>query len=560
MIGQFLSSLLPSRRAMDFGPLSDFWYNPVGTTSSSGVIVKPDNAMRVSAVFACVTKLSEVLSQLDFRVFDTSGDKDKEARKHPAWSALYNKPNRWQTPIEWQAMGMAHLCLRGNYYNRIVINDEGETELVPLNPDRMTVEQMEDRRLRYIYRQKVGSEITLSNADMLHVRGLTLDGLVGVSVLEYARNAVGTCIAQETHGAALFKNGGLPTFWIGRPQGSRFTQEARRNFRAGWRTLHGGAENSGNPPILEDGMEIHELGMSNRDSQWIEARSFQAIEICRFFGVPPYMIGVQGEAARNIEQMGTEFVRYTLAPWSARWCQSIERDLIADRDKYCVRQNLEELEKGDKLSRYQAHNIAIQGGWQLPNEARAEEGWEPIEGGDIPRFPMNMQPAGGGPDEQQQGGQPGKPKPPKMEPADEGDSSYQQRKKDDEQKKKNTRKAFAVLLDDRAARIATAEIKGMEKRASKASENKTLWNAWATEFYVSQTSFIESTLSVTAKAWEIETGHIVDTRAIANSIFESASELFADDADVPVILKEWKTTRAAAVLAQLERAFFNEAI
>ena len=131
--------------------------------------------------------------------------------------------------------------------------------------------------------------------------------------------------------------------------------------------------------------------------------------------------------------------------------------------------------------RYSANNVAIQGGWKTVNEVRASEGLDPVEGGDTPRFPANMQPAGGGPDWDQQGGQPGrgspveKPKKPPVVPTEEeeeAEPSKPQKRRDDEKRRKRQGKkqkagaAFGILLDDAAARLAAAEIARLERSAT----------------------------------------------------------------------------------------------
>jgi HK97 family phage portal protein len=555
---------------MDYGPLSDFWYNPVGTPSSAGVAVKPDNAMAVSAVFGCIRLLSEIIGGLNFRVCQYQIRNGRiyptDAPEHELYDVLYRAPNRWQTALEWGEMGVAHIALRGNFYSRIILNEEGRVELVPLNPDRVMPEQLANRMIRYVYRPKVGQSEILGPGEVLHVRGLSLDGVLGVSVLEFARNSVGTEIAQETHGASLFKNGGLPTFWISRPREAKFTPDARRNFRSGWRKLHGGAENAGNPPILEDGMELHELGLSNRDSQWLESRAFQGEDICRFFRVPSRMLGFKSaDPKANVEQESIEFVRYTLKPWANRWQQALGRDLIVDPEKHCVDIDLDELEQGDKLSRYTANNIAIQGGWKLVNEIRAVEGDDPIEGGDKPRFPMNMQPAGGGPDQNEQGGQPGKGSPkPKQQPADQADdgeedpTAYEKRQKAKKQKKKQkAAAAFAPLLEDAAARIAATEIRGLARRADKAGEDRKRWNEWAAEVYEGVAACTTKILGPIGTAWLAATGESIDVAPMAAAIVREADPIF-DAADVATVLARWETTRSAEVLGILRKGFFNE--
>ena len=222
-------------------------------------------------------------------------------------------------------------------------------------------------------------------------------------------------------------------------------------------------------------MELHELSLTNRDSQWLESLDFNAVDICRFFGVPPHMIGIHGQEPADIEQTGIEFVRFTLHPLACRFEQAADRDLLIDPETHYTRFHLDELQRGSMLNRYSAHNIGVQGGWKLPNEVRREEGLNPIEGGDEPRFPMNMQPAGGGPDWNEQGGPPGKgKKKPKKRAAsreqDEEDDDLPGGRKDDDGQAMDGDKDYARLkagfrpiLEDAAQRIAAAEIRTLSR-------------------------------------------------------------------------------------------------
>jgi HK97 family phage portal protein len=571
MLARALSSFLPDRRSYtDFGPLSDFWYNPVGTSSSAGVWVKPDNAMAVAAAFACIRLLSEIMGALDLKIFAIDGAREVPAPDHYLWDVLYKRPNRWQTPMEWEEMGMAHLCLRGNFICHVIFNEEGRIELVPLNPDRVEIKQLANRTIQYIYQPKLGAKVIYSAAEIFHVRGMSLDGVTGVSVLEYAKNAVGLALAEETHGAGLFKGGLVPPIWISRPQGSKFGDEAKRNFRQGWRRLHGGAENSVNPPILQDGMEIHELGLSHRDAQWLESRTFQAVEICRFFRVPPHMIGITDPSPKaNVEQMSIEFVRYTLGPWATRWCQSIDRDLIDEPEKYRAKVNLDDLQKASQSERYSANNVAIQGGWLTVNEVRASEGRDPIAGGDTPRYPTNMQPAGGGPDWNEQGGQPGKGSPkgkPAAVPTEEEEEAEptkrEKQRADDKKRRKQEKKkqkaqtAFGVLLDDAAARLAAAEIRGLERRAERAAEDPAKWRAFLNEFYAEHCVYACKVLHPIAMAWHRQTGLSIEVNPRAN--YPSVGELSAPGADVAAVLDGWRSTRASEISIALRSGLFLE--
>lgn len=563
------------------GPLDPFWYNPVAPPTASGIVVKPDIAMKTGAVYACVRVLRESLGSLPWQVFkQVDADTSTRDGDHYLARILGQRPNRWQTPMEFKEMGVTHVCLRGNFYARIVPSNDAqyEFELWPLNPDRMTVEQLPDNTLRYTYTPKPGVKEVYAASEIFHVRGLTLNGITGVSVIEYASATIGLSIAQQTHGASLFRNGGLPTFWISRPQGSKWTKDAIRNFRGGWRKLHAGPENAGNPPILQDGMELHELGLSNRDTQWLESLNFNALDICRFFGVPPHMIGVRTEGTYDVEQLGIEFVRYSLRPLAVRFEEAANRDLILKDDDangrgHFTRYGLDELERGAMAARYGANNVAIQGGWKTKNEVRREEGLNPKPGGDDLQQALNMQPAGGGPDWNEQGGQPGKGKRKAKAAVDDdadedGDSSVKRRQKqaaekneakpgkNDDDAGQATRRTFEPLLRDAAQRIAAAEIRGLESRADKAASDRAKWNEWHDGFYQEHGKFVVRTLFPIVSAWHAATGRTIDMAGIGQPLTPGS--------DVPAfvgLLKgiSWRgegNHRSDMLFDQLAGAFF----
>ncbi len=574
-----LRSLLPAPRASATpGPLDPFWYQPAQMPGPSGIVVKPDNGMKVGPAYACIRVLRECLGSLPWKTYERlPGQDDQEDNRpdpdHYLWPILLRRPNSWQTPIEFKEMGVTHVCLRGNFYAHIEPSPDQEFALRPLNPDKMQVDQLPDWSLRYTYSPKPGIKEIYPAAEIFHVRGLSLNGITGVSVLEYASLTMGLSIAQQTHGASLFRNGGLPTFWIKRPQGVKWTKDAIRNFRSGWKKLHAGPENAGNPPILQDGMELHELSLTNRDSQWLESLAFNAVDICRFFGVPPHMIGIHGQEPADIEQTGIEFVRFTLHPLACRFEQAADRDLLIDPETHYTRFHLDELQRGSMLNRYSAHNIGVQGGWKLPNEVRREEGLNPIEGGDEPRFPMNMQPAGGGPDWNEQGGPPGKgKKKPKKRAAsreqDEEDDDLPGGRKDDDGQAMDGDKDYARLkagfqpiLEDAAQRIAAAEIRTLSARAVHAESDRAKYSAWAVDYFAGERrKFVHRVLNPLLIGWGREI-------ALPESLFAMPAEL-AEAPKVSALLYTWElqknsssvpiSVRAHQILAQLSAAFFTD--
>jgi len=376
----------------DRSPWGDFYFEPVGVKSVSGMRISSDAAMRLAAVYACVRILSETMASLPIVVYRMRPDGSKDRIKdHWLYHRLARTPNRYQNPFEWREMLQGHLTLRGNAYCQILSNNKGEiTELLPIHPDRVKLEMLSTGDYRYRITQNGGTEMLLPRGDVWHLRGLSSDGLIGLSPIELARESLGMALAAQDYGARFFANDAKPTGgWIEFP-GNFKDAEAKRVFRESYQQAQSGS-NRGKVLVLENGMKFHEVGVTNKDAQFLELRKFQITDIARLFRVPPHMIADLDRATfSNIEQQSLEFVMHTMTPWAERWESSIECDLIYDSDDLEVEFDFANLMRGDAASRSAYYQSGIQNGWLTRNEARVAENLNPIPGLEQPLRPLNM--------------------------------------------------------------------------------------------------------------------------------------------------------------------------
>lgn len=544
-----LDTLFPRLRASDDsgqswppGPDADFWYSDPGQHATSGQTVTRDSAMAVSAVFACVRLLATAVATIPQKVYQQTGeDRKRLASEHQNYDLLHRTPNAWQVPSEYYELFMVHCLLRGNFYAQKVMDGRGRiVQLVPLHPDRIWLDQLPSGRLRFVHRPANAPPRTFVQDEIHHVRGLSLDGVVGVSVLAYARNAIGLSSAQETHGAALFKNGSIPPYFITAPR--KMGAPAKAEFRQNWRGMHGGAHNAHNPPVFDDGMEAKALGLTNEDSQWLESRKFQAEEIARFFGVPPHKIALLDRATfSNIEHQAMEYVTDSLMFWLVRMEQCEVRDLFDPDEPFFPEFLVESRLRGDTASRYNAYSIGIKSRFLTPNEARARENLNPIDGGDdFPETPGVTGRGGSSPD-QSPDQQP--PPPPPANGANDANPN---------------RAAFEVLLRDAAERIAAAEIRGLASRADKAAVDRPQWEAWARDFFDRHAQYVAKVLDPVADAWACATGHQVDVQALADHWCKSALAVLIDSDAPAATIDHWGDGLPKGLAALLTVNFFPE--
>lgn len=364
--------------------------NGNGGMTASGAMVTPTRAMRVVAVYACVRVLAETLAQVPLIVYRRNGDSKERATDHWLYRLLHDSPNEFQSSFEWREMMQGHVALRGNAYSYKVRVRDQIRELLPLHPDKVQVRQNDDWSLTYSIALPDGSRAEAPAADILHIRGLSINGFMGLSPVGQAREAVGLAIETERHGAQLFGNGARPGGLLTTEQ--RLDADQIKQTTESWASATSG-ENRLKTPVLDGGLQYQAMGLSSEDAQFLDTRKFQRNEIASLFRIPPHMVGDLDRATfSNIEHQALEFVKYTMGPWFARWEQAILKQLVPMRDQAGIFAEflVDGLLRGDVKSRTQAYSLGLRDGYLNRNEVRAMENRNPIEGGDEYRMAENV--------------------------------------------------------------------------------------------------------------------------------------------------------------------------
>lgn len=368
-----------------------------GSETGSGQSVGPMSAMRVASVFACVRLISGAVGNMPVRVLRRVDDRTRvNASDHGLWAVFNRRPNQWQKPAQLKRMMTAHVLLRGNAYAMIVRGVKGEViSLIPLHPDRVTVDQLDDMTLAYSFTRKDGRVVVFPQSEILHLSGFSYDGIVGLSVITLAREAIGLSMAMEAHGGAVFRNGANVTGALKLPAGRSLDQEKANSLRAQMDEFRAGGAKEGKVIVLEDGLEWQQMALTAEDAQWLDARKFSRGDIAMFFGVPPHMIGDTDKATSwgtGLDSQGQNFVTYTLEDYLTMWEEGLNADClnpVRDKDVF-ARFNRNALVRGDIKTRWDAYTKAMQWGVMSPNEVRELEDDNPRDGGDIYYPPPNM--------------------------------------------------------------------------------------------------------------------------------------------------------------------------
>ena len=306
-----------------------------GRASKAGPSVNLQTAIRVSAATACMREISQGLAQVPFKLlqyYEADGLEGKRvARKHAAYKRMAVKPNSWQTPFEFmETMGL-HASLGNAYAFKNYYRGEIQ-EIFILQPNLVRVKQEEDWTIRYFVRGRTGGEQEVPASSIWHLRGPSWDGVMGLDVLDMAKEALGLSIALEDSVSGLHQNGIRPT---GVYSVDGTLSDAQHKQLSEWLKRQA-ALGAGAPMILDRGAKWFQQTMSSVDAQHKEMRDQQIEEVCRFFGVLPSIIGYTGDKANtyaSAEVMENAHKVRTLGRWYKRVQDSANVNLLSEKDR-----------------------------------------------------------------------------------------------------------------------------------------------------------------------------------------------------------------------------------
>ena len=360
----------------------------------SGVEVSPEGSLSCSTVAACVRLLSESVASLPLHVYRRDGERSEKATDHAVYTVLHDSPNDYQTAFMWRSQAMMHVLLRGNSYSLIERTSDGSVgALWPIPPTAITVE-VADGRLVY-HHFGAGERRTYEPGDILHFRGPSIDGVTGLSIVGMARQGIGLALAQDRYGASMFKNRARPGLVVKSPQ--MLGPEARADARE-WLKSFEGAINAGKSFVLEGGWDIATVGFSAEDAQYLESRQFAVQEICRWFRVPPHLVGDPTRLAyASSETEMLAFVSHTLRPWLVNLEGEMNSKLFRRRAHF-AEFDTNGLARGDQASRYESYSKGLAAGFLTVADVRRWENLPELPGTDELMRPANMLPSQGGAD------------------------------------------------------------------------------------------------------------------------------------------------------------------
>jgi HK97 family phage portal protein len=370
-------------------------YEAIGAREThSGERVTIDTALSLDTVVACVRLVSQTVSTLPLNVY-TRDSKDQASvnKQHPLYRILHDRPNADMTASEFWAAMVACRLLWGNAYASMVKAGNRIISMSPMRPDWVTIERNADGSRTYYYANQ-GVRVELQEDEVLHIKGFSLDGLMGLSPIAMGRESLGAALAAEKASASFFRNGMRPSLVMQAPTWLTDQQKKRADDRMKEYT---GAINAGRVPLVEGDWKLTNLSLPPEDAQLLATRGFNVETICRWFDVPPVMIGHTQSATAwgtGMESMSLWYLVYALRPILKNIEQVILFSCIPATEQATTYAefNVDGLMRADSKGRAALYATYVDHGLFTRNEVRAMENMPPVKGGDDLTVVSNLLP------------------------------------------------------------------------------------------------------------------------------------------------------------------------
>jgi HK97 family phage portal protein len=339
-----------------------------------GILINPDTALGLAAVYSCIYLLASSVAQLPINVMRRHEGEITAGTDHAAYWLLHDEPNAWQTSYKWRETKQAHVCGHGNGFSRLVRSPRGELRSIEMHRPQETMLTKNGNRWVYAARDEDGHPMAISPEDMVHIRALGSDGKMGISPIRQHADTIGLGMATVRYGREFFEGGGRPTGLV-TIKGGSLNDNSWVRLKSAWATAVGRLRQSENKTLLLPAdLDYKALTIAPEDAQFLETRKLTRSEVAGLFNVPAHMINDLEKATfSNISEQAIQFVRHTMMPWVKNWEEELNRRIFTRAERvagYYIKFNLAGLLRGTPKERAEFYHYAITDGWMDRNEVR----------------------------------------------------------------------------------------------------------------------------------------------------------------------------------------------
>lgn len=376
-----------------------------GVPSSGLIDDAPSYARKLSAVDRCIEIISDSMAKLPHYAFDRN---TRQRINHPVLNLLNIRPNEAHVPSVRKKLLETSRLEGGNSYDWIIRDRRTfqPVELIPLPWNMVTPWMKPDGSVWYtVLNPRTYEPMVLPSSDILHYKGPSKDGLVGVSVLRRASEVIAEAKAAQDYNRAFYESGGQPSGilkteadlsgFVDDPANPGQKIATKDVLRREWERIHAGPKNSHRTAILDLGLDYKPVASTNKDAQFLENKEMTIRDIARFFGVPLYKLQEGKQAYSSNEQNSIEYVVGTLQPIVTQYEEVQTWGLLTNsdlRNAWELRINMMAELRGDTASRAAWYKTMREVGGFSVNDILELEDMPRVDGGDERLASLNYVP------------------------------------------------------------------------------------------------------------------------------------------------------------------------
>lgn len=436
----------------------------LGRDASSGVRVDGDTVLGYPAVFRGVNIISNGVMKVRPLIYRRTPEGKERATEHQSWRAVTRQANSVLSAAAVRKTATVHALLHGNGLVWVDRFQSGAVmDMTPLVPGKCGMAVMRNGVLvadareiqpddEVMYWANVGGRIRpLFPDDVIHIKGLSITGYWGVSVVDVLMESFGLGMAARDFGARFFGQGATPTGIVTMPPGLKEAQQD--DFREAIQKGSTGLGKAHKIMVVEEGTNYHPMTIEPEKAQFLQTRQFEIREIANIIGVQPHKLGDDAKLSYNsLEQSNQEHLDDDLDPWLQVWEDELEAKCLTQReqeeDTHFIEFNRKALVRTNLQARTERDLFERQNGISTANDVLRRENQNPIgEVGDTYMVPANMMVLG-------RDGMPIMPAAPEPDPIDDNETQGQP----------SARAGFTEL--------ALHEVERLAKRATKTAQAK----------------------------------------------------------------------------------------
>lgn len=370
------------------GRFADYTHSYKGVQGVGKISVNEQSSLRLSAVWACVRLISNSIATLpsNFHVRDSNGDSTIDSSITA--QLVIKNPNQYMSSFTFKFTMMACKLLHGNGYAIIERDSNGKPkQLIPIHPKRVEVKVVDGKIKYYIDENKTSIDYN----NILHFKGVTTDGIKGMSTIEAEAENLGLGLASQNELKQFYEKGSKIDGFVSYP--NKFDGQAKIKSEEALQKKVSGTDPTTKIPIFDNGAKFVQVGVNPSEAMWLDMMGYAVEDIARIFGAPPHKIGALRQSTNNnIEQQSMDYVNDCLLPHAKEFEEELDRKLLlpSETSNHFFKFNFNGLLRGDSQARAALYNSLFQNGGITPNQICKLEDLPTFEGGDEHYIQLNM--------------------------------------------------------------------------------------------------------------------------------------------------------------------------